>query len=104
MNEKFQAIPMSDRPEMAENRKFTNSRKLFTKIMEDFSHSDFTINDIKDAYNKRTSSGTAGIGMRFGISHLDNLTADGFLDYDEENKTYSVNHANKYVAKFAMEN
>lgn len=99
MNEGYKTIPASDRPEMVENREFTNSRKLFTKIMEDFTSSDFTVEEIKDAYNKRTSTSS---GMSYGESHLNKLVTDGLLDYDKDKKTYSVNHANENVAKFAM--
>ena len=97
--ESFHNAPKSDREEMAENMKFTNSRKLFNKIVDDFSHSDFTTEDIKDAYNKRVKIAS---GQSFGQSHLDKLTEDGLLDYNSDEQTYSINHSNEQVAKMLM--
>ena len=75
--DRYYNIENPDKEEMVENRKVTVATKLFRKILEDFSHHDFTLQDIKDSYNDQVSK--KDYGQRYGKSHLDNLVEMGLL-------------------------
>ena len=99
--DRYYNIETPDKVEMAENKKVTVAIKLFRKILEDFSYHNFTLQDIKDSYNDQVSK--KNYGQRYGKSHIDNLIEMGLLIYDEDNKTYSIDHNSPDVAKIAEE-
>ncbi|GEM_PF-3746692 len=75
---------------------------LFREIMHDFSHHPFTLRDVFDAYNlqetklgsKKTTLGEENIKRS-----LDAFVREGWLDYDEKTKEYTVNHTSSMAAK-----
>ena len=95
--ELYYNIENLDREEMAENRKVTIAIKLFKKIFEDFFYHNFTLQDIKDSYNYYAVK--KDYGQRYGQRHLDKLVEMGLLIYDDDSKTYSVNHNSPDVAR-----
>ena len=86
-----------DQIEIVENRQVAIAMELFRKILEDFSHHNFTPQDIKDSFNHLVSD--RGRGQKYAKKHLDRLVKMGLLIYDEDNGTYSVNHNSPDVAR-----
>ena len=86
--DQFLFVEKPDQLEMVENRRFTKTMKLFKLILDDFSHHDFTLQDIKTAYtiidkNNKTKA-------RYGLPELKNLVDRGLLIF--ENLEYSIDY------------
>ncbi|MEA1926407.1 MAG: hypothetical protein U9M90_04210 [Patescibacteria group bacterium] len=58
----YDRIGKPDQIEMEKNRKHTAAMKLFKKVFEDFSHSDFSLQDVIDSYNDQVRK--KGYGTR----------------------------------------
>ncbi len=97
LDQYYNIIGNPDKEQLIENKKITVALELFKKILEDFSHHDFTLQDIKDSYNVQISK--KKYAQRYGKHHLDTLVKMGLLIYDKKNKTYSVDHASPEVAR-----
>ncbi len=87
-------VPSSDRPEMVENRRHTQSMRLLESIKSDLDITSFTLKDVQETFNALTqekpkSTKEVSVAVRFGKSHLDYLVEKGFLSEDEG--IYSVN-------------
>lgn len=97
---KYHAIGKPDQTEMGKNREHTMAIKLLKKIVEDFYRDDFSLQDVIDSYNDQ--AGKKGYGTRYGKSHLDHLVEKELLEYNEDKKTYSVDHNSPHLAKMEM--
>lgn len=81
--------------EKFEEKRENSAEELLKKIMDDFSHSEFTFDDIHESYNDLINSGRNELD--FHKYDLDELVRIGALLYNEESKTYEVDHSSDHV-------
>ncbi|MAG10976.1 hypothetical protein CMI44_01550 [Candidatus Pacearchaeota archaeon] len=98
--DKYRFVPKSDLVEMQKNRNVALALNLFQKIKEDFFEDPFTLEEIKDAYNRPNRS--AHRGYNYGQKNLDTLVE---LELIEENSdgSYEINYASEHLARREMD-
>jgi len=100
-SEKRHNVEGPDQEEMIENTEDAVAMELFQKILKEFSHHDFTWQDIEDSFNDRTKR--KGHERNYDENQLEYLVERGLLDYDEAEKSYSINNISPEVAKIIEE-
>jgi hypothetical protein len=95
------------REEEDRNKQVQRALELFTrKILNDFSHQDFSFGDIVESHNaprEDNKYGTRTRGQAYRQKDFDYLVEQGLLIYDEDQKTYSVDHNSPDVARIIEE-
>jgi len=85
--------------------RYDEAVNLLDKLLEDFRTDEFSLDDVADSYNAHTDfasgsrnwhlSGDGAIfeteSVNYGVKHLNDLVKRGWLVYDSDERTYSIN-------------